>query len=168
MGEASARGRSGAGGVGTVRQVHLPPSTPSLPILKANFLFIVHRWKEFACASRSALSHILTITWLTAAAGPASASEAFIAQLTTKAAATEPSSANSAKTLLSAALLALPLQPKAANSPAANATNAATNTALVTQIGANNVAAVSQTGGGNAAAVMQHGNGNQAVVTQRH
>ena len=109
----------------------------------------------------------LTITWLTVAAGPASANEAFIAQLTNKAAATEPSSAGSAKTMLSAAMLALPVQPKAVNSPVANAASAATNTSSVIQVGANNVATVSQTGGGNASSIMQHGNGNQATVTQR-
>jgi hypothetical protein len=111
---------------------------------------------------------LLTITLLTAAACPALANEAFIAQLTNKAATTEQSSANSAKTMLSAAMLALPLRPKAVNSPAANAANAATNTSAVTQIGANNVAAVSQTGGGNASSIIQHGSGNQAMVTQRH
>ena len=107
----------------------------------------------------------LTITLLTAADCPASASEAFIVQLTSKAATTEQSSTNSTKTMLSAAMLALPLQPKAIGSPVANA---ATNTSSVTQIGANNVAAVSQTGSGNASSVVQHGNGNQAMVTQRH
>jgi curlin associated repeat protein len=105
------------------------------------------------------------VTVLTMAACPALANEAFIAQLTNKAAMTEQSPANSAKTMLSAAMLALPLQPKAVNSPVANA---ATNTSSVTQIGANNVAAVSQTGSGNASSVVQHGNGNQAMVTQRH
>ena len=110
----------------------------------------------------------LTITLLTLAACPASANEAFIAQLTNKAAATEQSSANSAKTMLSAALLALPVQPKTVNSPAANASTVATNTSSVMQIGSNNVAAVSQTGGGNASSVVQHGSGNQAMVTQRH
>jgi Curlin associated repeat len=110
----------------------------------------------------------LTITSLTAAACPALANEAFIAQLTNKAATIEQSSANSTKTMLSAAMLALPVQPKAVNSPVANAANAATNTSSVTQIGANNIAVVSQTGGGNASSVMQHGNGNQATVTQRH
>jgi hypothetical protein len=107
----------------------------------------------------------LTITWLTAAACPVSANEAFIAQLTNKAAATGQSSAHSEKTMLSAALLVLPVQPKAINSPVANAT---TNTSSVIQVGSNNVAAVSQTGGGNASSIVQHGNGNQATVTQRH
>jgi hypothetical protein len=108
------------------------------------------------------------VTVLTMAACPALANEAFIAQLTSKATAAEQSAANSAKTMLSAAMLALPVQPKAVNSPAANATTAATNTSSVIQVGANNVAAVSQTGGGNASSIMQHGNGNQATVTQRH
>jgi hypothetical protein len=110
----------------------------------------------------------LTITWLTVAAGSVSASEAFIAQLTSNAATTEQSSASSTKTMLSAAMRALPVQPKAINSPGANAANAATNTSSVIQVGANNVAAVSQTGGGNASSIMQHGNGNQATVAQRH
>jgi hypothetical protein len=110
----------------------------------------------------------LTITLLMAAACSASANEAFIVQLSNKAAVTEQSLANSAKTMLSAAMLALPLQPKAINSPVANAANAAANTSAVTQIGTNNVAAVSQTGGGNASSIMQHGSGNQAMVTQRH
>jgi Curlin associated repeat len=108
---------------------------------------------------------LLTITLLTTAACPALASEAFIAQLTNKAAASEQSSTNSAKTMLSAAILALPLQPKAIGLPVANA---ATNTSAVVQIGTNNIAAVSQTGSGNASSVVQHGNGNQATVTQRH
>src|ERR1700684_4450189 len=108
------------------------------------------------------------VTVLTMAACPALANEAFIAQLTNKAAMTEQSSANSAKTMLSAAMLALPLQPKAINSPVANAANAAAHTSAVTQISSNNVAAVSQTGGGNASSIMQHGSGNQAMVTQRH
>jgi hypothetical protein len=107
----------------------------------------------------------LTITWLTVASGPALASEAFIAQLTNKAATTEQSSTNSTKMMLSAAMLALPLQPKAIGSPVANA---ATNTSAVVQIGTNNIVAVSQTGSGNASSVVQHGNGNQATVTQRH
>jgi hypothetical protein len=107
----------------------------------------------------------LTITLLTAADCPALASEAFIAQLTSKAATTEQSSTNSTKTMLSAAMLALPLQPKAIGSPVANA---ATNTSAVVQIGTNNIAAVSQTGSGNASSIVQHGNGNQATVTQRH
>ena len=110
----------------------------------------------------------LTITLLTAAACPALANEAFIVQLTNKVASTEQSSTNSTKTMLSAAMLALPLQPKAINSPVANAANATANTSAVTQIGTNNVAAVSQTGGGNASSIMQHGSGNQAMVTQRH
>jgi Curlin associated repeat len=110
----------------------------------------------------------LTVTWLTVAAGPASASEAFIAQLTNKAAATEQSSAGSAKTMLSAAMLALPVQPKMVNLPVTNAATTAANTSSVIQVGTNNVAAVSQTGGGNASSIMQHGNGNQATVTQRH
>ena len=96
---------------------------------------------------------------------PALANEAFIAQLTSKATAAEQSSAHSTKTMQSAAMLALPVQPKAVNSPVANA---AINTSAVTQIGANNIAAVSQTGSGNASSIMQHGNGNQAMVTQRH
>jgi len=110
----------------------------------------------------------LTITLLTVAACPVSANEAFIAQLTSNAAATEQSSANSAKTMRSAAMLALPLQPKTINSPVANAANAATNTSSMIQIGTNNVVAVSQTGAGNASTLMQHRSGNQAVVTQRH
>ena len=104
------------------------------------------------------------VTVLTMAACPALANEAFIAQLTSNAVAIEQSSANSTKTMLSAAMLALPVQPKAVNSPVANATN----TSSVTQIGANNIAVVSQTGSGNASSVMQHGNGNQATVMQRH
>ena len=68
----------------------------------------------------------------------------------------------------SAAMLALPVQPKAINSSVANAANAATNTSSVIQIGTNNIAAVSQTGGGNASTVVQRGSGNQATVTQRH
>ena len=109
----------------------------------------------------------LTITGLTVAVGPVFASEAFIAQLTSKAAA-EQSSAGSAKTMLSAALLAFPLQPKAIDVPGANAANATANTSSVIQLGANNVAAVSQTGSGNASTIIQHGNGNQATVAQRH
>jgi Curlin associated repeat len=108
-----------------------------------------------------------SVIFLTIAVCPASANEAFIAQLIGKAAVTEQSSANPAKTMLSAAMLALPLQPKAINSPAAAAATAGTNISSVTQVGTNNFAAVSQTGGGNASSVVQHGSGNQAVMTQR-
>jgi hypothetical protein len=110
---------------------------------------------------------LLTITWLTASACPASANEAIIAQLTTRATAAEQSSANSVKAMQSAAMLALPVQPKAVNAPVVNTTPAAANTSAVIQVGANNVVTVSQTGGGNASSIVQHGNGNQATVTQR-
>lgn len=110
----------------------------------------------------------LTFTLLTAAASPGSANEAFIAQLTSKANVTEQSSVHSAKTMLSAAMLAFPVQPKAINSPVASASPASTNTSSVIQVGTNNVATVSQTGSGNASTIMQHGSGNQATVTQRH
>src|ERR1700721_3250078 len=89
----------------------------------------------------------LTITLLTMAACPASANEAFIAQLTSKAAATEPSSANSTKTMQSAAMLALPVQPKAINSSVSNAANAATNTSWVIKIGTKTIGGVSRPGG---------------------
>jgi len=107
------------------------------------------------------------VIFLTLAACPASASEVFIAQLTGKAVVAEQAATHSAKTMLSAAMLALPLQPKAVNLANAPAANAATNTSLVMQVGTNNVAAVSQTGGGNASSVVQRGSGNQASVTQR-
>ena len=107
------------------------------------------------------------VIFLTMAACPASASEVFIAQLTNKAVLAEQAAAHSAKTTLSAAMLALPLQPKAVSLANAPAANAATNTSLVMQVGTNNVAAVSQTGSGNASAVVQRGNSNQATVTQR-
>jgi Curlin associated repeat len=108
---------------------------------------------------------------VTIVVGPASANEAFIAQLTSKVAVADQSSANrfsanAAKTMPSAAMLALPLQPKALNSSVV--ATAAANTSSVIQLGSNNFAAVSQTGAGNASSVVQHGSGNQAVVTQRH
>ena len=108
------------------------------------------------------------VIFLTLAACPASASEVFIAQLTSKALSAEQAAASPSKPMLSAAMLALPLQLKAVNSPAVTAAKAATNTSLVMQAGTNNLAAVSQTGGGNASSVVQHGSGNQATVTQRH
>jgi hypothetical protein len=107
------------------------------------------------------------VIFLTLAVAPAGASEAFIAQLTNKAVVAE-QAAHSAKTMQSAAMIAIPLQPKAVNSPAVTAENATTNTSMLVQIGTNNVAAVSQSGGGNASSVVQRGNGNQATVTQRH
>jgi hypothetical protein len=105
---------------------------------------------------------------LTMAAHPASGNEVFIAQVTGKTAATEQTTIASVKTALSAARLALPLQPGATNPQAQVAAVATTNTSSVTQSGTNNLAAVSQTGGGNASSVAQHGNGNQAIVMQQH
>ena len=106
-----------------------------------------------------------TVVFLTMAACPALANEAFIAQLTSKVATTEQSSAHSMKTMLSAAMLALPLQPKAINSPAVNAS---TNTSAVVQIGTNNIAAVSQTGSGNASSVVQHGDRKSTRLNSSH
>lgn len=108
---------------------------------------------------------IPVVIFLTMAAGPAVASEVFIAQLSGKAASAEQSAA-SAKA--SAAMLAFPLQPKAIGAPAMPTANAATNVSLVTQTGTNNLATVSQAGAGNASSVVQRGSGNQAIVTQRN
>jgi hypothetical protein len=102
------------------------------------------------------------------AAGPASASEVFIPQLTSKIAAVEEAAVSSAKTMMRAAMLALPLQPTVASSPSLPTTNAATNASFVLQIGTNNFASVTQAGGGNASVIVQRGNGNQATATQRH
>ena len=104
---------------------------------------------------------------LTMAAHPASGNEVFIAQVTGKTAAIEQTAIATVKTAISAARLALPLQPNAANPPAQVAA-ATANTSSVMQSGTNNFAAVSQTGGGNASSVIQHGSGNQAIVMQRH
>jgi Curlin associated repeat len=108
------------------------------------------------------------VIFLTIAACPASANEAFIAQLTNRVAFAEQAAASSVKTLQSSALLALPLQPKAIGLPALPTANPATNASALVQVGTNNFAAVSQTGGGNASSIVQRGNGNQASVTQRH
>jgi hypothetical protein len=109
-----------------------------------------------------------SIVFLTMAAHPASGNEAFIAQVTGKTTAIEQTAIASVKTALSAAKLALPVQPGAISPPAQVAAAATTNTSSVTQSGTNNFAAVSQTGAGNASAVVQHGNGNQAIVMQHH
>ncbi len=110
-----------------------------------------------------------SIILLMTAAHPASANEAFIAQVTSKAMASEQAAIASAKSALASALLALPVKPGAANSPVQTAAAVpGTNTSLVVQSGTTNFAAVSQTGSGNASSVMQHGSGNQAVVMQRN
>ena len=107
-----------------------------------------------------------SIFLLAMAAHPASASEAFIAQLTSKAVANE-RAAVTAKTALASTMLALPLQPNAIGSLAPAAGVAGSNTSTVMQLGTGNIAAVSQTGGGNTSSVTQRGSGNQAEVTQR-
>jgi hypothetical protein len=112
-----------------------------------------------------------SVLLLTIAVQPASGSEAFIAQVTGKAVAAEQAAVTSAKTMLSAATLALPVKLNAANVfnlPNPPAATPGTNTSLVMQSGTNNFAAVSQTGGGNASAVVQRGSGNQAIVMQHN
>jgi hypothetical protein len=100
---------------------------------------------------------------------PACASEAFIGQVTGKAVATEQAAVASAKTMMSAAMLALPVKLTATNNlPNPPAATPGTNTSLVMQSGTNNFAAVTQTGSGNASTIVQRGSGNQAIVTQRH
>jgi hypothetical protein len=113
---------------------------------------------------RIATAAVIFLTW---AACPAGANEAFIAQLTNRAVSAEQAAAASAKTLQSSAMLALPLQPKAIGLPAAPTVDPATNASALVQVGSNNFAAISQSGGGNASSVVQRGSGNQAVVTQR-
>jgi hypothetical protein len=104
---------------------------------------------------------------LMTAAHPASGSEAFITQVTSKATASEQAAAALAKSALASALLALPVKPGIANPPLQTAAAVpGTNTSSVTQSGTNNFAAVSQTGSGNTSSVVQHGSGNQAVVMQ--
>jgi hypothetical protein len=108
---------------------------------------------------------------LTIVAHPALGSEAFIAQATNKADAAEQAAAASAKTMLSAATLALPVKLNAANlfsAPVQPAATPGTNTSSVSQTGTNNFAAVTQTGGSNASSIVQRGSGNQAMVMQRH
>ena len=107
---------------------------------------------------------LLTIT------AQASASEAFVTQVTNKTVATEQAVMASAKTMASAAMLALPvkLNANALNLPNPPAATPGTNTSLVMQSGTNNIAAVTQVGGGNASSIVQRGSGNQAIVTQRH
>jgi hypothetical protein len=106
---------------------------------------------------------------LVMAAQPVASSEAFITQVTNKAAATEQAAVASAKSALASALLALPVKPGAASFPVqAAAVVPGTNTSSIVQSGTNNFAAVSQTGGGNASLIVQHGSGNQAVVMQRN
>ena len=111
-----------------------------------------------------------TVILLTIVAHPASANEAFIPQVTGKAVAAEQASVSSAKTMMSAAMLALPVKPAAGafNVPNPPAATPGTNTSLVMQSGTNNFAAVTQTGSGNASTIVQRGSGNQAIVTQRH
>jgi hypothetical protein len=110
---------------------------------------------------------IASVTLLTMTACPASAGEAFIDQLTSKAIASEQDVVGLTKPVLSAAKLATPLQPKAI-SLAATTGAPATNASLVTQVGTNNFAGVAQKGGANASSVVQQGSSNQAVVTQHH
>jgi hypothetical protein len=110
-----------------------------------------------------------SVVLLMMAAHPASGSEAFITQVTSKAVATEQAAIASAKSALASALLALPVKPGIANASVQTAAAVpGTNTSSITQIGTNNFAAVSQTGSGNASSVVQHGSGNQAIVMQRH
>lgn len=143
------------------------PNARSLPILsllilKANFL--IHLALMEGVGMRIMIASVTLLTMITC---PASAGEAFIDQLTSKAVANEQEAAGSTKPVLSAAKLATPLQPKAI-SLAATAGVAATNASLVTQVGTNNFAGVAQKGGANTSSVVQQGNSNQAVVTQRH
>jgi hypothetical protein len=102
-------------------------------------------------------------TFMTMAAHPAFASEAFITQLSGKGAVEQ---ATAALSKTAAAMLALPLQPSAINSSAQTAV-AGSNSSSVAQFGKGNLASVVQAGGGNLSSVVQHGSGNQAVVTQR-
>jgi Curlin associated repeat len=104
---------------------------------------------------------------LTVAAHPASGSEAFIAQLTGKAVASEQAAVTASRTALASGLLALPLQLNAIRSPAAAAGVAGSNTSTLVQSGTGNFAAVAQTGGGNTSSITQRGTGNQAIVMQR-
>jgi hypothetical protein len=101
------------------------------------------------------------------AATSASAHEAFIVQLTGKAASAEQTASTSSKTALSAATLASPLQLSSIKPSAQTAPLTASNASLVMQSGTGNFAAVVQTGAGNSSSVIQHGTGNQAIVTQR-
>ena len=109
-----------------------------------------------------------SVIFLTMAAGPAGASEAFITQLTNSAASAEQAASGSVKAIQSQAMLALPVQLKAISLPAVPVANPATNTSALVQIGTNNFAAVTQSGGGNASSIVQHGTSNQASVTQRN
>jgi hypothetical protein len=100
-------------------------------------------------------------------AHPAAGNEAFIAQLTGKAVASEQAAVTASKTPASG-MLALPLQPKAVGSLAQTAAAApSVNSSTLVQSGMGNFAVVSQTGGGNTSSIMQRGTGNQAMVTQR-
>jgi hypothetical protein len=107
-----------------------------------------------------------SVIFLVTAIQPALSSEAFIAQVTSKAIATEQSAIAASKAVLASAMLALPLKP-GTNGVSASATTAAANASSVTQSGTGNFAMVSQVGGGNASTIVQRGSGNQAVVTQR-
>ena len=106
-----------------------------------------------------------SVIFLTMAASPAGASEAFITQLTNSAVS---AASGSVKAIQSQAMLALPVQMKAINLSAEPAAAPGVNNSTLLQIGNHNVAAISQTGGGNASAIIQHGSGNQATITQRH
>jgi hypothetical protein len=106
------------------------------------------------------------MTFLMFAANAASASEAFVTQLTHEVAATEATAA-SYLNAASASTLAAPLQPGAIQSLASFALATVGNASYVMQTGASNLATVVQTAGGNLSAVVQHGSGNQVIVTQR-
>jgi Curlin associated repeat len=104
--------------------------------------------------------------FLSLAASPAFASEAFVAQVTHSIAATEATAASDVNAA-TASTLAAPLQPGAVPSVASFAPATVSNASYVMQSGTDNVATVAQTAGSNLSAVIQHGLGNQATVTQR-
>jgi hypothetical protein len=111
---------------------------------------------------------IAITTILLLAVSSASASEAFISQMSGQGA-VDPAMASNA-TAEMASKLASPLQLSALKSLAQSVQEQGPtigNMSYVAQTGTNNFAAVAQSSGNNFSAVIQHGSGNQAIVMQR-
>jgi hypothetical protein len=113
---------------------------------------------------------IAITTILLSAVSSASASEAFISQMTGQGAtAVDPAMAANAAAEM-ASRLASPLQLSALKSLAQSVQAQGPtigNMSYVAQTGTNNFAAVAQASGNNFSALIQHGSGNQAIVMQR-
>ena len=119
---------------------------------------------------KSMRTMIAITTILLSAVSSASASEAFISQMTGQGAtAVDPAMAANAAAEM-ASKLASPLQLSALKSLAQSVQAQGPtigNMSYVAQTGTNNFAAVAQASGNNFSALIQHGSGNQAIVMQR-